>query len=68
MPPVWTLWIAGCNVVIKESLYQYKVRVGRRTGSTALIANAARTTVAAVNEVERLSIVSRRKMLVWTDT
>ena len=40
VPPVWTLWIAGCNVVIKESLYQYKVRVGRRTGSTALIANA----------------------------
>lgn len=40
VPPIWTLWIAGANVVIKESLYRYKVRVGRRTGSTAVIANA----------------------------
>ena len=40
VPPVWTLWIAGSNVVIKESLYHYKARVGRRTGSLALIANA----------------------------
>lgn len=40
LPPVWTLWIAGSNVVIKESLYRYKVRVGRRTGSSAIIANA----------------------------
>ena len=39
-PPVWTLWIAGGNVVIKEALYRYKVAVGRRTGSTALLANA----------------------------
>lgn len=39
-PPVWTLWIAGLNVLIKESLYQYKVRVGRRVGSAAVIANA----------------------------
>ncbi|MEQ8791255.1 MAG: cation diffusion facilitator family transporter [Pirellulaceae bacterium] len=40
IPPVWTLWIAGGNVVIKETLYWYKRRVGRRTGSSALIANA----------------------------
>lgn len=40
LPPVWTLWIAGPNIVIKECLYQYKVRVGRRTGSSALIAHA----------------------------
>jgi len=40
VPPVWTLWIAGANVLIKEALYQYKVRVGRRTGSAAIIANA----------------------------
>ncbi len=39
-PPVWALWIAGANVFIKEGLYQYKVRVGRRTGSAAIIANA----------------------------
>jgi cation diffusion facilitator family transporter len=40
VPPVWTLWIAGANVVIKELLYRYKVEVGRRTGSLAVIANA----------------------------
>lgn len=39
-PPVWTLWIAGANVVIKESLYQYKRRVAQRTGSRAIIAHA----------------------------
>ncbi|HID21237.1 MAG TPA: cation transporter [Planctomycetaceae bacterium] len=40
IPPDWTLWLAGSNVLIKESLYQYKLRVGRRTGSMAVIANA----------------------------
>lgn len=40
LPPVWTLWIAGANVVIKESLYRYKRRVGQRTGSAAIVANA----------------------------
>jgi cation diffusion facilitator family transporter len=40
IPPVWTLAIAGANVVIKEGLYQYKIRLGRRAGSLAVIANA----------------------------
>jgi cation diffusion facilitator family transporter len=40
MPPAWTLWIAGINVIVKESLYHYKVRVGLRTGSSAILANA----------------------------
>lgn len=40
LPPVWTLWIAGSNMVIKEGLYRYKAGVGRRTGSQAIIANA----------------------------
>jgi cation diffusion facilitator family transporter len=40
VPPGWTLWIAAANVLIKESLYRYKVRVGRQTGSMAIIANA----------------------------
>ena len=40
LPPVWTLWIAAANVLIKESLYRYKRSVGRRTGSSALMANA----------------------------
>lgn len=39
-PPVWTLWIAAANVLIKEGLYRYKAAVGRRTGSQAIIANA----------------------------
>ena len=40
IPPIWTLWIAGANIFIKEGLFQYKVRVGKRTGSSAIIANA----------------------------
>lgn len=40
IPPMWTLWIAGANIFIMEGLYQYKVRVGKRTGSAAIIANA----------------------------
>lgn len=40
LPPVWTLWIAGSNVVIKECLYRYKLRVGRKARSSAIIANA----------------------------
>lgn len=40
IPPAWTLAIAAANVAIKEALYQYKVRVSRRTGSAAILANA----------------------------
>mgnify|MGYP001815402781 CR=1 FL=1 len=40
LPPAWTLWIAAANVVIKEGLYHYKLRVGERIGSAAIIANA----------------------------
>ncbi len=40
IPPMWTLWIAAGNVAIKEALYHYKLAVGRRTGSAAMIANA----------------------------
>lgn len=40
LPPAWTLWIAGANVLIKGSLYRYKVQIGQRTGSMAVIANA----------------------------
>lgn len=40
IPPAWTLWIAGGNFVIKEALYRYKIRVGKQTGSTSIIANA----------------------------
>ncbi len=40
LPPAWTLWIAAANVIVKESLYRYKVRVARRTGSQAIMANA----------------------------
>jgi cation diffusion facilitator family transporter len=40
LPHVWTLWLAGANVVVKEALYRYKSAVGRRTKSSALLANA----------------------------
>src|SRR6185437_15524247 len=39
-PPVWALWIAAANAAIKEGLYRYKIAVGRRIGSSAVIANA----------------------------
>lgn len=40
LPPAWTLAIAGGNIVIKEALYRYKIRVGRRLRSSAVIAHA----------------------------
>lgn len=40
IPPGWTLGIAAVNVVIKEILFRYKIRIGRRTGSSALVAHA----------------------------
>lgn len=39
-PPLWTLWIAAANIVLKEGLYRYKSGVGKRVGSAAVIANA----------------------------
>jgi len=39
-PHIWTLWISAANVVIKEFLYRYSVRLGEKTGSQAMIANA----------------------------
>lgn len=40
LPPVWTLWLAGGNVVIKEGLFRFKRRVARRTGSAVILASA----------------------------
>jgi cation diffusion facilitator family transporter len=40
IPPIWTLWIAGGNVLIKETLYRHKLQVGQRTGSSSIIAKA----------------------------
>ncbi|MCA9216703.1 MAG: cation transporter [Planctomycetales bacterium] len=40
VPPAWTLWIAVANVLIKEGLYRYKMRVGTKIGSAAIVANA----------------------------
>jgi cation diffusion facilitator family transporter len=40
LPPTWALGIAVVNVLIKEGLYRYKIRVAERTGSTALFASA----------------------------
>lgn len=40
-PPRWFALIAiGISVICKEALFQYKVRLGRRINSQALIANA----------------------------
>ncbi len=40
IPPAWTLAIAGANIAVKEALYQYQIRLGRKAGSIAIIANA----------------------------
>lgn len=40
LPPVWVLWVAAGNVVVKEGMYQYKRVVAKRTGSEALFAGA----------------------------
>lgn len=40
IPPAWALGIAGGNVLVKEFLYRYKIRVGRKTGSLAIVAGA----------------------------
>ncbi|MCB0320836.1 MAG: cation transporter [Bdellovibrionales bacterium] len=40
IPPSWTLWIAGINVLIKEALYRYKLSVAKKTSSSAIMAHA----------------------------
>ena len=40
LPAVWTLWIAGGNALIKEGLYRFNLRVGRRTQSSVVVAGA----------------------------
>jgi cation diffusion facilitator family transporter len=40
VPHAYTLIIAGVSVVVQEGLYRYKRRVGRRTGSGAILATA----------------------------
>ncbi|GIX00343.1 MAG: hypothetical protein KatS3mg111_3675 [Pirellulaceae bacterium] len=40
VPAMWTLWVAGTNVLLKEALFRYHLHVGQRTGSASLLANA----------------------------
>lgn len=39
-PPLWAVGLALANVIIKESLFRYKLYVGRKTGSTLILAGA----------------------------
>jgi cation diffusion facilitator family transporter len=39
-PATITLWVAAGSMLVKEFLYQYTVRVGRRIGSKIIVANA----------------------------
>ncbi len=39
-PAAMTLWVAAGSMLIKEWLYHYTVRVGRRIGSKIIVANA----------------------------
>jgi len=40
MPALWTLWFALASIVVKEGMFQYKIRLGRRIKSESLIADA----------------------------
>lgn len=40
MPNMWALWAAIVSIILKEGLYQYTVRIGRKLESSALTANA----------------------------
>lgn len=40
VPPVWTMWIAAINMVIKESLFWYKLAISRQTKSLSIAASA----------------------------
>lgn len=37
---VAALWMAAASVIIKEAMFQYKIRVARKTGSTSIEADA----------------------------
>lgn len=39
-PALWTLWFALASIVIKEWMFRYKIRLGRRIKSESLIADA----------------------------
>jgi len=40
MPALWTLWLALASIVVKEWMFRYKIRLGRRIKSESLIADA----------------------------
>lgn len=40
MPNYWALWAAIISILMKEGLYQYTARIGKKLDSSALIANA----------------------------
>ncbi|WP_255670839.1 cation diffusion facilitator family transporter [Blastopirellula sediminis] len=40
VPAIWTMWIAAANIVIKESLFWYKITISRRTQSLSIAAAA----------------------------
>jgi len=40
IPPAWTLWVAGANAVLKEALFRFVLRAGKRIGSLTVVASA----------------------------
>ena len=40
VPAAWTIWIAAANIVLKEALYRFSLRIGERLRSQSLVANA----------------------------
>ncbi|HOO96507.1 MAG TPA: cation diffusion facilitator family transporter [Caldisericia bacterium] len=70
-PSFFTLWIALSSVVIKEALYRYTVNVGKKTGSTALIANAWHHRTDALSSIPVVLVILISQLwpsLVWLDS
>ena len=40
VPETIALWVAGISILLKEGLYQYTIRVGRKINCSVMIANA----------------------------
>ncbi|PRO65148.1 cation-efflux pump [Alkalicoccus urumqiensis] len=40
IPGIWAVYAAGASILIKEAMFQYKVRLGKKYHSSALIADA----------------------------
>jgi len=53
-PDILALWAAAASIIIKEALYQYTIRIGRKLNSPALVAAATDHRADALSSVAAL--------------